>query len=582
MAYSKRIWKGRQGTGLNKFSIDGATPVTVVNQPDSLTEAGDALSAGNLNDWEQRIADAFDDADASIANVQAQVDRNAKEIENLKQTTKQDEQTVSYPNDGNYSSIMPDGVPARVADYAEVANIRGKSRGWNQLCDTTFNYYACTNGGVVDGVYTINNITDAMAQFYQISTAVPQGHICLAHLMFKPTKNVQIDISLGGINRATKNCTANVWNECDFLITMASNMSEISLYVNKDGALDSSDTVQVKKFIIRDLSPMFPEGVPATVADCVKAIPDLLKWDAYDAGSLVDTTVTGVEASVPYDGWDNLMENGYIIQGTGQNVGDDSNYKRSTSYVPVTPSTKYRMRYPSYGGVIFYYGSDKSYIGSGSLAGSSYEFVTGNNVYYIRFWFNYWQTYNNDIYVSDFATLMLSSPFTGKSAGDVAEVLNVRTGKKTRPIETVTYDGSDDESWDLYGNSGSVYAFYIVPSKSIPNVVSSNLANITCDRLVRTTRGNIWDAPFCICTESTYFMVSVNTATDVAGFKTWLASNPITINYELATPDPDEQVCDPIPDNYIEVQANGTIRTIQSQSPVIDNCLDVTYDFIPA
>lgn len=60
MAFNKRTWKGRQGTGLNKFSINGATPVTIVNQPDTLTEVGDALSAGNLNDLETRIGDEFD------------------------------------------------------------------------------------------------------------------------------------------------------------------------------------------------------------------------------------------------------------------------------------------------------------------------------------------------------------------------------------------------------------------------------------------------------------------------------------------------------------------------------------------
>ena len=59
MAYSKKLWKGRTGTGLNKFSIGGASPVTIVNQPDSITEAGDALSAGNMNDLETRIDNEF-------------------------------------------------------------------------------------------------------------------------------------------------------------------------------------------------------------------------------------------------------------------------------------------------------------------------------------------------------------------------------------------------------------------------------------------------------------------------------------------------------------------------------------------
>lgn len=74
MAFNKRTWKGRQGTGLNKFSIDGATPVTVVNQPDSITEQGDALSAGNLNDLENRIYNEFTDVETPAVISNAEID----------------------------------------------------------------------------------------------------------------------------------------------------------------------------------------------------------------------------------------------------------------------------------------------------------------------------------------------------------------------------------------------------------------------------------------------------------------------------------------------------------------------------
>lgn len=57
--------------------------------------------------------------------------------------------------------------------------------------------------------------------------------------------------------------------------------------------------------------------------------------------------------------------------------------------------------------------------------------------------------------------------------------------------------------------------------------------------------------------------------------------NGDSILYELATPLSDEQVCDPIPDNFLKVECGGTVETIQTQTPVIDNCLDVTYDIIP-
>lgn len=74
MAFDKRTWKGRQGTGLNKFSIDGATPVTVVNQPDYVSEQGDALSAGNLNDLETRIDNEFTAVETPAVISNAEID----------------------------------------------------------------------------------------------------------------------------------------------------------------------------------------------------------------------------------------------------------------------------------------------------------------------------------------------------------------------------------------------------------------------------------------------------------------------------------------------------------------------------
>lgn len=59
MAYQKRTWVPRLGTGLNKFSIDGATPaVTIVSAPDSISQEGDQLNAAALNDLEDRIYNA--------------------------------------------------------------------------------------------------------------------------------------------------------------------------------------------------------------------------------------------------------------------------------------------------------------------------------------------------------------------------------------------------------------------------------------------------------------------------------------------------------------------------------------------
>lgn len=59
MAFQTKVWRARQGVGLNKFSIGGAAPVTLVNMPDQVLVAGDAFSEENMNDLEQRIAAAL-------------------------------------------------------------------------------------------------------------------------------------------------------------------------------------------------------------------------------------------------------------------------------------------------------------------------------------------------------------------------------------------------------------------------------------------------------------------------------------------------------------------------------------------
>lgn len=62
MAFEKRNWLARIGTGLNKFFIgdkDSQGKQTLTNAPDSVTQQGDVISADNLNDLEDRIDNAF-------------------------------------------------------------------------------------------------------------------------------------------------------------------------------------------------------------------------------------------------------------------------------------------------------------------------------------------------------------------------------------------------------------------------------------------------------------------------------------------------------------------------------------------
>lgn len=71
MAFEKRTWLARIGTGLNKFIIgdkDANNKQTLTNSPDTVTQQGDVISAENLNDLEDRIDDAFTADATAIAS----------------------------------------------------------------------------------------------------------------------------------------------------------------------------------------------------------------------------------------------------------------------------------------------------------------------------------------------------------------------------------------------------------------------------------------------------------------------------------------------------------------------------------
>lgn len=69
MAFLKRTWLARLGTGLNKFLIgekgaDGKQ--TLTNSPDTVVQEGDVISADNLNDLEDRIDTAINANESAI------------------------------------------------------------------------------------------------------------------------------------------------------------------------------------------------------------------------------------------------------------------------------------------------------------------------------------------------------------------------------------------------------------------------------------------------------------------------------------------------------------------------------------
>lgn len=72
MAFVKRTWLARIGIGLNKFLIgdkDSQGKQTLVNDPDTISQEGDVISADNLNDLEDRIESAVGSLETEVQGI---------------------------------------------------------------------------------------------------------------------------------------------------------------------------------------------------------------------------------------------------------------------------------------------------------------------------------------------------------------------------------------------------------------------------------------------------------------------------------------------------------------------------------
>jgi hypothetical protein len=114
-------------------------------------------------------------------------------------------------------------------------------------------------------------------------------------------------------------------------------------------------------------------------------------------------------------------------------------------------------------------------------------------------------------------------------------VLVQRVGHKT-------FDGSSDELWSSTSNSES----WAIIAANIGAVAQSGL-NLRCDKLV--PNGSVLaNMPVWTTKITDAWYVKADGITTMADWRTWLASNPLTLDYPLATPQTiDLGTIDPVP-----------------------------------
>ena len=537
---------------------------------------------------------------ANIATNTAQISNHESRIENLEQKA------------GDYSTVQYRGtnsVPSGKAKNALVESIVGKSRAWNQMAIngnfadvSTWQTNNCSYAvsGNVATVTTTDSVCAVLQDFNVIS-----GHVYFCSFSCKAsnsTMQLRLSNSYGGDDvMASKNTNwqtlQSIWT-CN--TTVSGSMPRV--YAND---MTGGDTFQVKEFILRDLTPIFGAGnEPSTVAECVQKCPDILKYDAYGY-SLVDTTVEGVKSKSA-----NVVDADDLLGSSSMTKSGDV-YSCSDAYALYSytydnrifkdfkPNTQYTLSWKvTCGNVVdvgwvFKYtdGTTSGRVANSSSTSEAYVSATsasGKTVDFIYSDYGSGQTFSfRELMVNEgttalpyspygtLDTLSLPSPVTLRSAGSVAEEYYPETGERTEPIGSVDFY---DLVWTKSGNDYK--ATLPILTKHISDTTA--VANMVCSKYLVTSQmyfeiSNMRMAYFSTdSSESVSKIIVYDTAGYADGDAFRQANNGTILYFELATPNAPTQLT-PVIDNFIPTEGGGTINTIQTQTPVIDNCLDAGY-----
>ena len=463
-------------------------------------------------------------------------------------------------------------------------SIVGASVAWNQ--QVTNGNFASDSGWVgSSGIVSVasNKLTFTASEKSNFANI---GRTDLATAIIGHKYLVSADITLSeasnyvAINRAGVysdrffTLSANAKTRCAKIITPSIAGSAIYIYPMREGTgLEVGSTMVVENVMCIDLTVLFGS---AEIADYVYSLEQAnagagIAWlrnhgfidgayHEYDSGSLKSVEGVVSHDTVGFNQWDEEWELGGINT-SGQET-TTSGYYRSKNYTAVLPNTTYYFKVPTTMSVMFY-DSNKDFI-EWTTANNA-TVTTPSNCRYLRFRntkANTWAPYNHDICIN------LSSDRNGeyepyrKHSYPLDDSLTLRgiykldasnrlyadgdvyppSGEVGRRYASVTFNGTES-GWTA--SDGYVNRFYRIDSTL---GASSNLLNRISNYLTPTEWGSTaWT--FAV-RASGYIYVCLDpsaTAMTVDDFKAYLASHPLTIYYELATPttesaDPYQQV----------------------------------------
>lgn len=497
---------------------------------------------------------------------------------------------TQFVEDNKPYLLRPTGGSSDVGNRAYLDKIVGGTVAWNQLAqnfvaNNSYGFERCT-GAFNDGVATLtvdaDGATAGRATIYN-SDATKVSAPIATHKYFltcciKPSIAVDyVKVVFGNGNSIRKDgLTASAWNLVEGMSTYGTPSGN---YVQVDvfGTLPVGDTAQVKNLMVIDLTQMFG----STIADYIYSIEQsqagagvawfkkLFPKDYYEynAGELLSVEGLQSHDAVGFNQWDEEWENGTIL--SNGTLHDNPICIRSKNYNHCIGGATYYLHCGSATSIYFmrliFYDANKNRTSDEANWTTNTTVIAPSNACYFKIatqdadGVTYGGTYNHDICINlsdpsrngeyepyDKHSYPLDSSITLRGIPKLDASNNLyydgdeytSDGKVKRKYGVVTFDGSNDERWSKLGSSSaSAYAMQIEIDGKI--IQTSNRMTILCDKLVTVLPLDTWGnysqfiAPVF---GKDMIAAGISTITTIKDWRTYLASNPITVLFELATP----------------------------------------------
>lgn len=234
-----------------------------------------------------------------------------------------------------------------------------------------------------------------------------------------------------------------------------------------------------------------------------------------------------------------------------------------TNWTPNGIRIKYTDGSESYPSATLSTSTDFQKVATKSTANKTIAYIywVGNNTINIK---NIQLELSNDFttyepYKENKRTILLDSPL--RKVGEVADILDLDNSQVTKKCKTINIDGSSDENWTYAGNN-----IFALPFSGYRKVDLTTNSLLICDKFTVTSHNvlnNISENYIALessYTNDNYIKIRKPNTTDLATFKNWLTSNPVTIVYALATPTTEDIQVSPT-DNPLQSYVSSTTLT---------------------